>query len=303
MKHKIKVCNDKKMSDVLKTKVKVREDLIASENELVKKFLRENDDLINFIKPEQFEEFYKKTGIFAGHIIENKEEDHMLYIDMTGIYQMSFCPLFSHISKIPEVQNINLIIETKVEKLYKKNREFYIIEDEKEILICNEEKYIKEKSKNNRIDYSIYFSAHTVTEKIECIKKIYGENYFISINVDKIKQIEMTILDNFMILLEDGNLYIDQNLYSQNVKEIFYYQDEKVYIIYNDNTIEKFVYPGYEKFSVSMKFDKIITGKKIFAGLKNKWFCIQWIDSEEQLFQLENIDDISYDEINDLVLR
>ena len=294
MKHKIQVYNDKKMSDILKTKVKIRENLLISENELVKDFLSENNKIVEFMEPEEFKEFYEKKGIFVGHIIENENEDHMLYIDMTGIYQMSFCPHFSYISKIPEVQNVNLMIETKVEKLYKKNREFYALDDGKEILLCDERKYIKDKKKDTHIDYSIYYGANIITEKIECIKKIYGEEYFVSIDVDKIKQIEMTILDNFMILLEDGNLYIDKKLYSQNVKEIFYYEDERVYIIYMDNTVEQFVYPWHANFLGSTKFDKIITGKKFFAGLKNKWFCIQWIDNEEHLFDLENIDDMSY---------
>lgn len=300
MKHKIIINNVQRISDFLGIELSRYPNFLEAEKELKKEFLKRYDCLLDFADPDKIEQFYEKTGLIVGHEFE-KNDYSQVYFDAKAIYQLNAD--FLNLSERPNIKNIHLIVKTEVDDIYEKDGKIFALDEKEEIVLCDLKQAFKYRKKNDLIDKKVrdhgYFNLYTIPRKIECIKENMIEDYFNLIDTNQIIQIELTELNNFMILLKDGTLYVDRKLYSKNVKEIFYWS-YNLYIMYQDNTVDRFIYINYFP---SEKYDKIIRGSFFLAGLKDKCCLISILDvtEKERFFELYGIDDMTYQEGDDFI--
>ena len=254
-----------------------------------------------------------KHGLFITHIFETKNNNSpSVSFNIIGVYQeCNSKKNFSHIKKkdldsVNETNTYNhhLYIISEVNEITEDKNGIYIIEKGKKQYIYDYKKAEKLEKNEKFIPTGNIcpelFNAQTIKNKIKVIKEYFGDDYFNFVTINKIKKIELIpTYKNILILLDDGTLYLDKKIYSNNVKEICYLNNARIYIIYNDNVVEKLIFQGLMPCH-EIKYDKIITDSFFIAYLKNKVFDLVILGNEYEdiivNLTLENVDDIKYKE-------
>ena len=246
--------NEERVGLFLNTKLNQGEDLLKSNNAVVKSFLKEYRKYLYTNKCEELKEFYEKTGLMLVRecIIEKNNTHQIVLYTMNNRFDSESSS--DYIKR--RIYTAHIIVQChndNVELSYKK----YLYE-----------KNIKDLELGNNIRYRLSCICQNMNSKINTIEKLYDKNAFNNINKKDIKQIKYTMLNNLCILLKNGDLYLDNKLYASNVNTLWHQDSYTIYIIYKDNSLEfltaKF-HPGHR-----CKHKKIVYNKTILASLYKK---------------------------------
>ena len=259
--NRIIVENEERVGLFLNTKIKQGEDLLKSNNNAVKNFLKEYSKYLYSNKCELLKEFYEKTGLMlVRECIIEKNNNHQIVL-----YTMNkrFDSELSNDYIKRRIYTAHIIVQCfndNVELSYKKH--MY-------------EKNVKDLELGNSIRYTLSCVCQNINSKVRAIEKYYDKNAFSRIKINDIKQFEYTMLNNICILLKNGDLYLDSKLYATNVETLWHQDSYTYYIIYKDNSLEflttKF-HPGHR-----CKHKKIVCNNTILASLYKKNVHITFI--------------------------
>lgn len=254
MLNKILVENEERVGLFLNTKLKQGEDLLKSNNNSVKRFLIEYSKYLYTNKCELLKEFYEKTGLMlVRECIIEKENNHQIVLyTMNNRFDSESND--NYIKR--RIYTAHIIVQCftdNVELSYKK----YMYE-----------KNIKDLELGNNIRYRLSCICSNISSQISTIERLYNKNAFNNINKKNIKQIKYTMLNNLCILLKNGDLYLDNRLYANNVNTLWQQDSYTIYIIYKDNSLE-FLTSIFHHGN-RCKHKKIVYNKTILASLYKK---------------------------------
>jgi hypothetical protein len=129
------------------------------------------------------------------------------------------------------------------------------------------------------------------------------ENNYLFSNDKKIKNILLDPLNNVLSLTIDGELYINNILYSMKVDFIFELNSKDLMFIYTNNVVEQYV-DDFECL-ITKKYDKVVYNENVLATLEDKTLCIYYYLVEEYnrsiYMRLDEVDDIKLEE-NELII-
>ena len=243
--------NEERLGKFLNIKLKQGENLLKSNNQKVKKFLKEYNEYIYSNKCEKLKEFYQLTGLMLMHecIIYDEQKTRQV------VYSMNNC--FDSESNNDYINNPIFLCHILVQSDCDTNDDFY------KNKIFN--KNIKQFYLGNKIRYTLSCICSNINSQIINIEKLYDKNAFNNINKKEIKQIIYTMLNNLCILLKNGDLYLDGRLYATNVETIWKQDSYTNYIIYKDNAME-FLTSSFHSGN-RVKHKKIVYNNTILASL------------------------------------
>ena len=250
---KIIVENEKRVSDFIGTKVDFESDLLTLDNNKVKDFINKYYSYLISNKCEKLKEFYNLTHLLITHIYTNGDEYHKndIIYSMNNVFKNT---LYKTIDKPIFTTHILVISD------YDNNSLFYL-----------KERYNKEQNdfKNCcQIRYEMSTSKTKIKSKIEVIENEYNKYAFKDINKKEIKDIYLTTLNNLCILLNNGNLYLDNILYAKDVLTLWHQDSYNSYIIYKNNAIEPLTneFPNCHL----TKYKKVVYNNFMLATLNKK---------------------------------
>ena len=120
-----------------------------------------------------------------------------------------------------------------------------------------------------------------------------------------IKDILLDSLNNVISLMNNGDLYVNNLLYTKGVKYIFDFNDTDIKFIFEDNLVEE--YSNHYNGLFSNKCNKVLYDDNFLATLKNnelKLYVIVEISCLRMVYLcFTDVDNIEYDvENRDLVI-
>lgn len=111
------------------------------------------------------------------------------------------------------------------------------------------------------------------------------------------------------IVLEDnGNLYINNELYARNVKKVLELNEKNVFFIYNNNLVERYIGPQIGEHDRMKQYDKVLYGYNYLITLKeNKvemYFfiiiangCANLKNDDTYSILFEDVDDVEIEKV------
>lgn len=75
-------------------------------------------------------------------------------------------------------------------------------------------------------------------------------------------------MSNNMLLKDNGELYINNKLYSKNVKKIIEFNEKSIFFVYNNNMLERYMSPQTYECKKIKQYDKILYGYSYLITLK-----------------------------------
>lgn len=245
--------NGKRISKFLGIKVNDDTKLESiQDQEKTKEFIRNYGKYLYSNKIEDIKEFYNLTGLMLTHIYEVSETTNhifsMNYIHRTELNSNAFDkPVYTtHILVITKGSDNN--DNSYYSQIFWKNQ--------------------SDKQLGNKIRYNLSCICKNIRSKINCIEEKYDKDAFKQFNKKEIKQVELTVLNNMCVLLKNGDLWIDNKLYSTNVDTIWHQDSYNSYIIYKDNKVEKLV--SEFAYTNIKKYKKVVYNNTMLATLHNK---------------------------------
>lgn len=306
---KIIVANEKRVGEYFNLQFEHGIDLTKIADKKVQNFLEQYEPLLTSTKIKDFNKLYEETGLIVTHLIKTKQDSAFeLYIDSIGI-----CKANDMDNILPSVEenkykvcNHHLLVISNVHELIEENSKIYAISNhrKKDIFELNQ-RY--QTFKNNlsimevkcrKIRYASCFSKD-IKNQINIIKKEIGENKQNYIKEENIKQIECIYpFNQFLIVLKDGALYLNDKLYGHNVREICVMNSYESYIIYYDNTVEQYSFKRTFNSEIT-KNKKVICENGFLATLNTDNHLLvttvfENMGDELTHLYFDNIDNIEY---------
>jgi hypothetical protein len=285
MQDKIIVRNNLRVSDFIGTNLERDEDLLLSSDSKVIDFLNKYSKYLNSCEEKDLWDFFKLTGLFIGHVYIETKEFNRIYFSCNGPYSK-----FYDIDNVKAFNN-HIIIETYVDNLevWKTS----ITADKKEIY------KFKVKEKIDVDNHKWKLAMLNTKERVAYLK----ENNYLFPNDKEIKNILLDPLNNVLSLTIDGELYINNILYSMKVDFIFELNSKDLMFIYTNNVVEQYV-DDFECL-ITKKYDKVVYNENVLATLEDKTLCIYYYLVEEYnrsiYMRLDEVDDIKLEE-NELII-
>ena len=147
------------------------------------------------------------------------------------------------------------------------------------------------RSENTDINrFNIYIK--NVQKRIEYLK----EKKYLFPNSEKIKDILLDSLNNVISLMNNGDLYINDLLYTEGVKYIFDFNDTDIKFIFENNLVEE--YSNHYNGLLSNKCDKVLYDDNFLAILKEnelKIYVITEVSYLQMIYlHFKEVDNIEY---------
>jgi hypothetical protein len=249
MKDKIIVKNNLRLSKFIGTNVEHDEDLLLSKDAKVIEFLNKYSKYLNSCEEKDLWDFFKLTGLFIGHVYIEKKDYKRIYFSCNGSYSYDY-----DIDNIKAFNN-HIIIETYVDNL--------------EILkttVLADKKVIYKLKDKRKVDVDNHKWKLAMLNTKERVAYLNNNNYLFP-NNKEIKNILLDPFNNVLSLTFDGDLYINNILYSNNVDFIFELSS-KLMFIYKDNVVEEYV--NDSESLITEKCDKVLYDENFLAIIKDK---------------------------------
>jgi hypothetical protein len=249
MQDKIIIKNNLRVSKFIGTNIEHDEDLLLSKDTKVIDFLNKYSKYLNSCEEKDLWDFFKLTGLFIGHIYIEKKDFKRIYFSCNGP------DYYYDIDNIKAFNN-HLIIETYVDNL--EILKTTILADKKEIYKLKDKKVVD-------VDNHKWKLAMLNTkERIDYLK----ENNYLFPDNKEINDILLDPFNNVLSLTFDGDLYINNILYSRNVDYIFELSSKKIMFIYKDNVVEEYV--SNSECLITKQYDKVLYDDNFLATIKDK---------------------------------
>lgn len=280
MKDKIVVYNNIRVGNVIGTKLEHDEDLFVSKDLKVKEFINKYLKYLNSCEEDDMLEFFKLTGLLIGHEYVEKGTFKRIHFSLNGVYSWNFDKLEDKVN----AYNQHLIIETYVDNL--EVCKSSITANKKDIY------YFKTKEVIDIDGHKWNLSMLNTKERIEYLK---GNNYLLP-DCNDIKDILLDPFNNVLSLTKNGNLYLNDYLYSNGVEYIFELNSTDIKLIYKNMIVED--YSSHCNGLICKKYNKVLYDVSFLATLENYMLCIYlYLDLEYNrsvYFRFDGVDDICY---------
>ena len=250
MENKLIVFNNLRVGNFIGTKIKHDENLFLSNDGKVKDFIDKYYKYLDSCEEDDILKLFELTGIIIGHEYIDKNTFKRIYFTSNGPYSYDY----EEMENKPKAYNNHLVMETYVDNL-----EVFktCITVQKDIIYKFKNKVVQ----NTDIDrFNIYIK--NLRERIEYLK----EKKYLFPNSEKIKDILLDSLNNVISLMNNGDLYINNLLYTTGVKYIFDFNDTDIKLIFENNLIEE--YSNHYNGLFSDKCDKVLYDDNFLAILK-----------------------------------
>lgn len=319
MKAKVIVRNSRVLSEYFNIPLETGEDLLKRPEKKIKDFIEANKEILFKANYDQFEVLFQKTGIFISREYKNISEVTTAYLDECGI-KLTFDDSKYEANANDLVSKSHLTIYIEVKRFYSDSaiRNFYcegddvyaIIEGKKEAIYIHNEKYDELICDRGEISWLLYTEDLTLEEKIKEIIKKYPDSILKDIPLNKIKRVEsIGPSKDLFVLTNNGELYVNNYHYANNVRDICELTSYRTYLIYNNDTTELYVYHlPYASYPLIENNKKVVFNNDLTA------FFIAMLDNDKNLFlstlpfdepsscdiddcidlHFTNVDDISY---------
>jgi hypothetical protein len=281
MKDKIIFINGKRISNYLGVQIKDHTcPENYPENEIIANFIKEYNNYLLSNKIEDLKEFYELTGLLITHIYDKNDGYKIIY----SMNKINRTKSDSDAYRKPVYTTHILVISNYDDPNDNKYYSKIFWQNQKEYEILNE------------VNYDLCYKCKNIKDKINTIESKFNKNTFKGYNKNNIKEVEITSLNNVIILLKDGSLYFDNKLYASNVKTIWHQDSYNSFIIYNDNKLEELIceFPH----SRIKNYTKIVYNDYIFATLKRKKLSMIFKTYEDDvtiMHSIFNVNDIDID--------
>ena len=300
-KYEVITTNPIKVRKYIKTKEKNIEVLTNLKDKKAKKFLKKYDDVLHSFSPKKFQEFHDETGLYITHTIYEKGVFNGIKIDSTGLLINSKI-VESHNNRYEEddykIFRDDIEIVSYVDKIDYDDIGIYINNDNTKYIYS----FIDDTPTTSIGYHTILHDGFNteIEEKIKYIKEKIDEDFFHNIDESKIINIFQAYpFNEIYIHLNNGILYENKKIYSEDIRDLRSLNIANIFIIHNDNSIE------YLKHSLhtnnEIKYKKILYGdigdSNIFAQLEDNGnlsiLCqIDYASNRYICNYFENIDDI-----------
>lgn len=283
---KIIVNNKRSVCKYLGFDVGECEDLLK--NEKCKNFIEQNLQYFTSTDPEDFIKFYKKTGI----VLEKVYKKGNIKINIYGTDINYPYPIYSaHLCVIEENDEITI----KDRQLYLNGNKIRNIKDE---INLNKERFSNFYDFNNELKkFSNEFFSDFENEKEQLIMKKFNN---LDLNLFKeAKQVIVTPFYDVFFLTDDGKVYFNSKLYSENVNCIFEENTVNKMLVYNDNFVEHLT-SNYQ--GITRKYDDVLCNNYCLAMLKDRKLELiikedeKYIKNKSKNITLNGIDDFYLDD-------
>lgn len=253
---KIIVKNNIRVGKFIGRLVNYDEDLLLNTSIEVKNFIRKNFDYLNSCQEKDMLKFFKLTGLLLGHQYIEKGSLNRIYFSLKGAYSRDY----NQLKNKPDAYNHHLIIETYVDSLEVCNNK--IIADGKEIY---QVKNIKE------VDVNVDKWNLSMLDTKERIKYLKEKDYLLP-DIKDIKNILLDPLGNVLSLARNGNMYINDYLYCNEVNYIFELNSKDIKIIYKNHIVED--YSSNCSGLICNWYNKVLYNEDFLSTLKDGILCI-----------------------------
>lgn len=304
---KLIVRNKRILSDYFNVQLEAGEDLFNRTEQNIKKFIKNYENILFNENYDKFREFTRKTGLSILRVYHVQNSYNVFYLDERGIIAN-----WENDYNIPNDRNHifkhHLTIHIDLDKMINENNCIYGFLNEQKQLIYKENVAYNKVNYDGRTIRRIIYQEDL--EKEDMIKKVLAllpRQILPKLEIEQIKQIECVYpFDDILILKNNGELFVNGNLYAKNVRELCCLTSYRNYIIFEDENVEFYTCTFIKSMSMIVKAIKTLDVNGSFIGIltNEKDLFISTIGSDDCEcdfdfdncidFYLSNVDDFTY---------
>jgi len=286
----IYVSNPWKVGNVFGTTVKQDEDILLCKDKKVQEFIQKYRKYLSSCKLEDMQEFFHLTGLFLTFVYRNRDKDSSVQeviVNCNGAY----VPKQAEMTEYVFNQHLAVYIEVKDIQIM----DHKIVVDGKEIAI-NLNYYTK------NLEEKIEFEKKKYTKESLPSKGYLNQKHY-QVPDQKITYMTLDLFHQVISLTEDGEVYINQKLYAQNVKHIIEWNQKDIYFIHKDNVIEQYSASQISNIQ-AQKYDKVFYGDYYLVTLKDTFVRLYFSPFLATCDLLEGETfEILFDEVEDIAME
>ena len=303
---KLIVRNKRVLSDYFNIQLEIEEDLFSRTEKNIKNFIKTYENFLFKENYDKFKEFTKKTGLSILRVYYVKNSYNKFYLDERGITS-----LFENDYDIPNDRNYvfkhHLTVHIYLDKIVNENNCIYgFIEGQKKLIYKENVAYNKVNYDGRTIRRIIYQDDLVKEDMIKKVLTLLPKYVLPKLEIEQIKQIECIYpFDDILILKNNGDLFVNGNLYAKNVRELCCLTLYRTFIIFEDENVEFYTSTLIQSTSIIVKAIKTLAVSESFIGILTdekdlfistiSSFCENDFDFDNCIeFYLSNVDDFTY---------
>lgn len=307
MKSEVIVRNCNKVSEYFHLDISI-EDLLKKKEEKIVEFIDKYRSLLFDAGYDNFKKFTKSTGMSFLRIYHKKDGLLNVYLDELGIWADYKNDLKLFVDKTHPFKH-HLTVHIYVDDFYEEGGSIYIVINNVEQLIYKRnKKYEQSLVKKAQLRSIVYNEDLSLVEKVKQIYQIFFDDFLTKLYITRIKQLEcISPFFDLFILMDNGILFVNNQFYSNGVKEILCLTTYRCYILYMNGDIEEYTSIYWGGCNMICNNKKAICGKSFIAYLRDdkhlsivilpSKYTICDIDFENAIqFDFYNIDDFCFDD-------